>query len=317
MRRGMGAGRDSGGAGRVEDIPQRVDKGHPILQGVEQAQYSPNPMAVIRFHGNADPDDAVTRPRPQHPARPAHRWQPRSSPSWCSCTRAWAASRWGDFPQRLCAATGCPGLVYDRVGYGQSSPMTRAAGARLSAHRAASASKPHVLRALVPDTPYVLIGHSDGGSIALIHAADRPVQLRAAVTEAAHVFVEDASLAASAFREADAAFDAGKLAGLVRYHGDKTKQTFKAWSETGSAPISATGTSKRCCPGSPARCWSCRATMTSTARRAQVEDRCGARPAAPPHRCCCRTADIRRTRRTPMWVLAQMRAFIDALRPAA
>ncbi|WP_197388079.1 alpha/beta fold hydrolase [Ralstonia pseudosolanacearum] len=136
---------------------------------------------------------------------------------------------WGSYPQRLCAATGCPGLVYDRVGYGQSSPMTRPRGLDYL-HLAACIELPHVLQALMPDTPYVLIGHSDGGSIALIHAADRPAQLRAVVTEAAHVFVEDASLAG--IREADAAFDAGKLAGLARYHGDKTTQTFKAWSET-------------------------------------------------------------------------------------
>ncbi|XHO06610.1 2-succinyl-6-hydroxy-2,4-cyclohexadiene-1-carboxylate synthase [Ralstonia syzygii] len=139
----------------------------------------------------------------------------------------------GGFPQRLCAVTGCPGLVYDRVGYGQSSPMTQPRGLDYL-HIAARIELPHVLRALMPDTPYALIGHSDGGSIALIHAADQPAQLRAAVTEAAHVFVEDASLAG--IREAEAAFDAGKLAGLARYHGDKTRQTFKAWSETWQRP---------------------------------------------------------------------------------
>ncbi len=38
-----------------------------------------------------------------------------------------SVGQWRDFPQRLCAATGCPGLVYDRLGHGRSSPLRSAA----------------------------------------------------------------------------------------------------------------------------------------------------------------------------------------------
>lgn len=136
---------------------------------------------------------------------------------------------WKDFPALLCQATGCRGLLYDRLGYGQSSPL--AARRQLHyLHDYALRELQQVLTALIPGQDYFLIGHSDGGSIALIHAAQQPCRLRGIITEAAHVFVEDVTL--DGIREADAAFGAGKLRALARYHGEKTQAIFKAWSET-------------------------------------------------------------------------------------
>jgi pimeloyl-ACP methyl ester carboxylesterase len=83
---------------------------------------------------------------------------------------------------------------------------------------------------LLPGQPYFLVGHSDGGSIALLHAAEQPAGLRGIVTEAAHVFVEDVTLAG--IEAANVAFAAGKLHGLAKYHGDKTEGIFKAWADT-------------------------------------------------------------------------------------
>ena len=139
---------------------------------------------------------------------------------------------WKDFPARLCAQTGCEGLVYDRRGYGQSDSL-RAARSVHYLHRYALEELPQVL-ALLDGRPYVVVGHSDGGSIALIHAADQPTGLLAVVTEAAHVFVEEVTLAG--IREARAAYGAGKLRGLSRYHGDKTDQIFGAWADTWLRP---------------------------------------------------------------------------------
>jgi pimeloyl-ACP methyl ester carboxylesterase len=86
-------------------------------------------------------------------------------PEGLGCT-----AMWRDFPARLCAASACPGLVYDRRGFGLSS----AAPAPRSIHylhESALIELPAVLTALLPGRPYVLVGHSDGGSIALIAAA--------------------------------------------------------------------------------------------------------------------------------------------------
>ncbi|WP_342118062.1 alpha/beta fold hydrolase [Pseudoduganella sp. OTU4001] len=140
---------------------------------------------------------------------------------------------WKDFPQRLCAATGCAGLVYDRQGYGLSSPMTAPRSIHYL-HQYALVELPAVLRRLAPGREHIVVGHSDGGSIALIYAAGQPDGLRAAVTAAAHVFVEDITL--EGIRTAVDAHAAGKLRGLARYHGDKTAQVFSAWADTWLAP---------------------------------------------------------------------------------
>lgn len=140
---------------------------------------------------------------------------------------------WKNFPAQLCAATGCPGLIYDRQGYGLSSPL----GAKRSVHylhRAALDELPALLARLLPDRDYLLIGHSDGGSIALLHGAERSPRLRGIITEAAHVSVEPESLAG--IRLADQAYATGKLGALQKYHGDKTEAIFRAWADTWLAP---------------------------------------------------------------------------------
>ncbi|WP_373888184.1 alpha/beta fold hydrolase [Massilia sp. Root351] len=139
---------------------------------------------------------------------------------------------WKDFPARLCARTGCRGLMFDRRGYGQSVPLRTGRSVHYL-HRYALEELPQML-ALLDGRPYVVVGHSDGGSIALIHAADQPPGLLGVVTEAAHVFVEEVTLAG--IREARAAYGAGKLRGLSRYHGDKTDQIFGAWADTWLRP---------------------------------------------------------------------------------
>lgn len=138
-------------------------------------------------------------------------------------------AQWRDFPQRLNERTGCPVLVYDRQGYGQSSPMDRERTIHYL-HQAALTELPAILRALIPGEPYWVIGHSDGGSIALLHAAEKNSQLQGIITEAAHVFVEPETL--DGIRAADAAFAAGKLKNLERYHGDKTDWVFHSWART-------------------------------------------------------------------------------------
>ena len=136
---------------------------------------------------------------------------------------------WGDFPELLCRTTGCPGLIYDRLGYGKSSPLSHTPTVHYL-HEYALQELPRLLERVLPDSPFILIGHSDGGSIGLIFGAERPSLLKGIITEAAHVFVDQKTI--TGIRMISEAWAKGKLKGLKKYHGDKTDALFKAWSET-------------------------------------------------------------------------------------
>ena len=144
------------------------------------------------------------------------------------CTAAWQ-----DFPRRLCKATGCPGLIYDRVGYGRSSPLNAPFSIHFM-HESALIELPLLLEAVIPGKPFILIGHSDGGSISLIYGAAKPPLLKGIITEAAHVFVDPVTL--DGIRKVDMAYAQGKLKGLEKYHGPKTDLLFKTWSHTWQSP---------------------------------------------------------------------------------
>ena len=137
---------------------------------------------------------------------------------------------WKDFPARLCDALGCRGLVYSRPGYGRSSP--RPAGERWQLdfmHRQAEALLPALLQALGVQPPYALFGHSDGGSIALIHAARFPARVAAAVVLAPHILVEAFGLAS--IRQAREAYlNTDMRARLARYHDD-VDSAFWGWND--------------------------------------------------------------------------------------
>ena len=131
-----------------------------------------------------------------------------------------SVAMWRDWPSSVCSATGREGIVYSRRGYGGSDavPDVRGGG-RLAPdymHREAFEVLPALLRALNVQAP-VLLGHSDGGSIALLHASRHPVS--ACIVMAPHVIVEDLSVAS--ITEARAAYQSGALRErLARYHAD-------------------------------------------------------------------------------------------------
>jgi pimeloyl-ACP methyl ester carboxylesterase len=81
----------------------------------------------------------------------------------------------------------------------------------------------------------VLVGHSDGGTIALDYAANDPEPLRAVVTLAAHVVTE--SVCVEAIVRAREAYRTGELRErLAKYHGDNTDRAFHLWSDAWVAP---------------------------------------------------------------------------------
>jgi pimeloyl-ACP methyl ester carboxylesterase len=140
---------------------------------------------------------------------------------------------WHDFPESLVAATGLPVVSYDRQGYGRSGERP---GPWQKDYLQAEARDilPRVLDKL-GITNALLVGHSDGGSIALLAAADRSRNIAGIVTEAAHVFVE--SLTLSGIRRTVGLFETRQLEQrLARYHGDKARDVFFNWADTWLAP---------------------------------------------------------------------------------
>jgi len=138
---------------------------------------------------------------------------------------------WRRLPEELVRATGLPALLYDRRGYGRSDPLDEPWG-RDYLHRYALDELPGVLGACNVQRP-LLVGHSDGGTIALLYAARFPTV--GVVAEAAHVFVEEAARAG--IRRTIEAWRGGDLKPrLERIHGDKTAQIFRSWSDTWLAP---------------------------------------------------------------------------------
>lgn len=136
---------------------------------------------------------------------------------------------WRDFPSAVVHATQCPALVYDRFGYGRSSVAPAARTMHYMKEEAFS-YLPQVLAAAKIERA-ILIGHSDGGSIALLFTARYPQWTHALITEAAHVFVEEVTL--KGIREAVDIYNSTDLPEkLARYHGDKTAQVFSSWADT-------------------------------------------------------------------------------------
>ena len=128
-----------------------------------------------------------------------------------------SVAMWRDFPGRLAHATGCNAIVYSRYGYGASDPLREERSVRYM-HDEAQIALPQILATLRVERP-VLVGHSDGGSIALIHAGSGGGTVTGVVTLAAHVLVEDLSVTSIA--AAKTAYEKTDLrAKLARYHAD-------------------------------------------------------------------------------------------------
>jgi pimeloyl-ACP methyl ester carboxylesterase len=134
---------------------------------------------------------------------------------------------WRDFPQRLADATRRRTLAYSRAGYGASDSLDGPRGVDFM-HVEALDTLPQLLDSLALEQP-VLFGHSDGGSIALIHAARAGRPLSAVIALAPHVFVEPYGLKSIA--EARRAYLDGDLrAKLARHHRD-VESAFWGWND--------------------------------------------------------------------------------------
>jgi pimeloyl-ACP methyl ester carboxylesterase len=134
---------------------------------------------------------------------------------------------WDDFPDALCHATGCPGVIYERLGYGTSDERPVPWPDDVF-EQEAERVLPVLLDALHIERP-VLIGHSDGGTIALLYAAAYPARVAGLVTLAAHVVGDELTFAGVAALERS--WRNGDLRGdLERLHGAGAEALFRAWS---------------------------------------------------------------------------------------
>jgi pimeloyl-ACP methyl ester carboxylesterase len=132
---------------------------------------------------------------------------------------------WKDFPGALAAATGARVVAYSRFGHGDSDAPPRPRTPRFM-HEEAAEVLPALLAALGIAEP-VLVGHSDGASIALLHAATHPV--RAVVAIAPHVFVEEVGLAE--IRAARRAYESGGLRERMARHHRDPDAAFYGWND--------------------------------------------------------------------------------------
>ena len=156
-----------------------------------------------------------------------------------------SVAMWRDFPSRLCVAVGCRGLLYSRYGYGRSDPLT--APRRVDfMHDEAQHALPQLLDALEIDNP-VLVGHSDGGSIALLHAGltTRPTAALAVI--APHVLVEDISIAS--IEAAKRTFETTDLREKLRRYHDDPDSAFRGWNDIWLHPDFRSWNIEDCLPG--------------------------------------------------------------------
>ena len=137
-------------------------------------------------------------------------------------------SHWKDFPARVAANTGCPVTVYSRYGSGNSDRLTDPRPVTYM-HDEGLRALPDLLAQLHIENP-ILVGHSDGASIALIFAGGVAAAhdgVRGLVLLAPHVFVEDLSVASIA--AAKATFETTDLCQKLGRHHRDPASTFWGW----------------------------------------------------------------------------------------
>ena len=130
---------------------------------------------------------------------------------------------WRDFPARLNEATGRRVVAFSRFGHGRSEAPPRPRTPAFF-HEEALDVLPALLPQLDADEP-ILVGHSDGGSIALVHAAYRPVAGLALI--APHVFVE--AFTVEEIRRTRGAYETGGLRERMARHHDDVDAAFRGW----------------------------------------------------------------------------------------
>src|SRR5258708_4211357 len=140
---------------------------------------------------------------------------------------------WRDLPERLADATGCRVFAYSRFGYGQSDPVTLPRPMTYM-HDEALHVLPRVLDA-AGITRAILVGHSDGGSIAAIHAGNtHDPRIAGIVLIAAHCFVEQVNL--DSIRRIRTDYETTHLRQRLARHHANVDVAFRGWNDAWRDP---------------------------------------------------------------------------------
>jgi pimeloyl-ACP methyl ester carboxylesterase len=136
-----------------------------------------------------------------------------------------SVSMWRDFPLRVASATGCRAVVYSRPGHGRSSPLAAPHSVRFM-HDEALQVLPALRQALGLTKP-LLIGHSTGASMSLIHAGAGQWEVSGVVAMAPLCFVEEFNL--DSIRNAKDLFRETDMKQKLSRHHDDAEATFWSW----------------------------------------------------------------------------------------
>ncbi|MDR3613426.1 MAG: alpha/beta hydrolase [Candidatus Obscuribacterales bacterium] len=143
---------------------------------------------------------------------------------------------WRDFPQQVCESLKLPGLLYSRYGYGRSTqrPTGEIWGSDYL-HVQSHLVLPELMQLLhLQDEKPILVGHSDGASIALLYASRFPDNVSGVVAMAPHIFVEDVTIAGIK-KMRDVYLQSNMKQKLARYHEDPDS-AFWAWNDSWLQP---------------------------------------------------------------------------------
>jgi lipoate-protein ligase A len=196
-------------------------------------------LAPLEFREVVESALAQVRMKVQGHELRGHWRGPRSSTSLVFLHDALGSVRlWRDFPDQLARATGCGALLYDRWGSGESEPLARPYSPDYLLDEALY-GLPQVLEQ-TQTSQAVLVGQSDGASIALAYAGNFPGRVRGVIALSPHLFVEAKTLAAIRSQIDD--YERGDLkARLARHHGARTEALFARLVEVWTAKPAGAG----------------------------------------------------------------------------
>jgi pimeloyl-ACP methyl ester carboxylesterase len=156
-----------------------------------------------------------------------------------------SVSMWKEFPQAVCDAANCRGLIYSRLGYGRSDLLENPRAVNYM-HAEAIDVLPEILAQLDISQP-VLFGHSDGASIALIHAAMYPDRVAGVIALAPHIFVEQLSI--DSIVAARGIYQSTDLKQKLRRYHDDPDSAFRGWNDIWLDPDFRTWNIRSLLPG--------------------------------------------------------------------
>ncbi|MBL7896850.1 MAG: alpha/beta hydrolase [Bacteroidia bacterium] len=176
-----------------------------------------------------------------------------------------------DFPDLLCQSLKLPGVIYERYGYGHSTALREERPDNYLNIEAEKYLPEFIEQCGLKDIPLILVGHSDGASIALIYASLFTKNVVAVVSIAAHVFVEEISINNVKALEKKYFSDGEFRAKIHKYHYDHSESTLLAFTKTIARESFKTWNIEHCLPKIEAPIFVIQGTEDNYGTQKQVE----------------------------------------------